>query len=54
MASDYQGRSYLMESFLLVKTLIEILKKEVYKYVFTIFLKKKTDTLIRRNALGAL
>jgi hypothetical protein len=29
MASDYEGRSYLMESFVLVKTLIEILKKEV-------------------------
>jgi len=55
MASDYQGRSYLMESFLLVKTLIEILKKEVYIYMYLLFfLKKKTDTLIRRNALGAL
>jgi len=29
MASDYEGRSYLMESFVLVKTLIDILKKEV-------------------------
>ena len=42
MASDYEGRSYLMESFLLIKTLIEILKRE------------KNDSLIRRNALGAL
>lgn len=30
-----------MESFLLVKTLIEILKKEVYIYVFTIFFEKE-------------
>ncbi|CAD8138595.1 unnamed protein product [Paramecium octaurelia] len=42
MASDYQGRSYLMASFTLIKTLIDILKKE------------KDDSLVRRNALGAL
>ena len=42
MASDYQGRSYLMASLTLIKTLIDILKKE------------KDDSLVRRNALGAL
>lgn len=39
-----------MESFVLVKTLIDILRREVlYGYLF-----KKTDSLIRRNSLGAL
>jgi hypothetical protein len=50
MASDYQGRSYLMDSFVLVKTLIEILKKEVLLILIT----QKSDSLIRRNSLGAL
>ena len=42
MASDFYGRSYLVESEELVKILIEILRNET------------SDTLIRRNALGAL
>lgn len=42
MASDYEGRSYLMDSLILIKILIDILKKD------------HTDSLIRRNALGAL
>lgn len=42
IASDYCGRSYLMNSFQLIKILIDILKSE------------KQDTISRRNSLGAL
>ena len=54
MASDYQGRSYLMESFLFVKTLIDILKREVIGINVIVKIIQKGDSLIRRNALGAL
>lgn len=42
MASDFVGRSYLVSSNNLVKRLIFILKNE------------KTDSVIRKNALGSL
>lgn len=42
MASDFYGRSYLVDSENLIKTLIGILKSET------------VDNLVRRNSLGAL
>ena len=42
LASDYSGRSYLLDSDKLVLLYIQILKQE------------KGDTIIRRNSLGAL
>jgi LisH domain-containing protein ARMC9 len=42
LASDYSGRSYLLESDKLVLMFIQILKQE------------KGDSIVRRNSLGAL
>jgi hypothetical protein len=61
MASDFYGRSYLVESESLLVHLIRILRAEVYIYIYNYIPtyrpqqnNKKSDSVVRRNALGAL
>lgn len=58
MASDFYGRTYLINSNNLAITLIDILRKEVTTFLFKlrIYLPffKKEDSFTRRHALGAL
>lgn len=55
LASDYSGRSYLLESDKMVLHLIQLLKTEVVTNSNSILIFiKNGDTIVRRNCLGAL